>query len=259
MHEGFGMGGTGEAVHWQLADDHARLVCGPLSGRVEFASVGVHFLPEQFRGQAIDHLSVLFTRGTADIQRLELHEWYVRGRDLIARFEKSPAHKLTPQIDWRAGNCPEHQAASLEVIVSMQTELLDSHPQALVHSFCQGAEVWQARSFEQPHFELLGAADEGREHFAAEGTEQLFVFREPRLGISYAQANHPSDFVATRIVGNAAGGQWSIAATLFPERLEKGVIRRGRICGWFLPSKNDLQVATELARRFVNEKLPLTA
>jgi hypothetical protein len=50
-----------------------------------------------------------------------------------------------------------------------------------------------------------------------------------------------------------------VIAKLFPEHLEKGVIRRGRVCGWFMPAENDLETAVALARQFVAEPLPLTA
>ena len=74
--------------------------------------------------------------------------------------------------------------------------------------------------------------------------------------MSYAHMVHPSDFVSMRLkVALYAGVAES---QLFPEHLEKGVIRRGRICGWFMPLENDLQTAVELARQFVNEPLPLT-
>ena len=49
-----------------------------------------------------------------------------------------------------------------------------------------------------------------------------------------------------------------ITSKLFPERLEKGVIRRGRICAWFLPREADLAIAAELFRRFVSQPPPLT-
>src|SRR5262249_34795223 len=88
--------------------------------------------------------------------------------------------------------------------------------------------------------------------------EQLFVFRNPRLGLSYAQLVHPSDLAATEIVADAICGLWGVKATLFPEHLEKGVIRRARICGWFMPVEGDLEMASALARQFVDEPLPLT-
>jgi hypothetical protein len=69
---------------------------------------------------------------------------------------------------------------------------------------------------------------------------------------------HPSDFVTAQVQWNESGSPM-VSATLFPESLEKGVIRRARLSGWFLPAENDLQAAVELAKRFVNEPLPLTA
>ena len=65
---------------------------------------------------------------------------------------------------------------------------------------------------------------------------------------------HPTDFVSARLQHTR-----HVETTLFPEHLEKGVIRRGRICGWFMPAENDLDTAVELAREFVNEPPPLTA
>jgi len=69
---------------------------------------------------------------------------------------------------------------------------------------------------------------------------------------------HPSDFAGASV---ALDGRQPMVvnSTLFPERLEKGVIRRGRICGWLMPVENDLATATILARSFVDEPLPLTA
>jgi hypothetical protein len=87
-----------------------------------------------------------------------------------------------------------------------------------------------------------------------DSTQHLIVFRHATLGLSYAEMVHPTDFV----MAEADGGQCYARSTLFPERLEKGVIRRGRVCGWFLPTENDLATAVELASQFVDEPLPLT-
>jgi hypothetical protein len=83
----------------------------------------------------------------------------------------------------------------------------------------------------------------------------LFVFRQPELGLSYAEMVHPTDFVSAEANGRPPT---CVRSTLFPEGLEKGVIRRARICGWFLPTENDLETAVELAKQFVDEPLPLT-
>jgi hypothetical protein len=45
---------------------------------------------------------------------------------------------------------------------------------------------------------------------------------------------------------------------LFPESLEKGVIRRGRVRGWFLPREGDADAAAERYRQWLAEPPPLT-
>jgi hypothetical protein len=248
------------AAAWQIDGERAHLSCGPLRGRVEFASVGVHFYPAIWNEKPVDELSVLFTRGTSDITRLALDEWYVRGTDLVAQFEKTPTQKLSPQIYWRAGYSQERHAVRVEMILSMQTELLDSQPQAKVHSFCNGGTLWLAQSFSDARFEQVHAERGGEERVAGQhSSQQLFVFRNAKLGLSYAQAVHPSDFISAQIIADKISGLWGVASVVLPEHLEKGVIRRARICGWFLPAENDLQTAAALARQFVDEPLPLTA
>lgn len=146
------------------------------------------------------------------------------------------------------------------MILSMQTELLDSTPQAKVHSFSHGGTLWLANSFADVRFEQVHAERGGEERVSGRhSSQQLFVFRNEKLGVSYAQAVHPSDFVSATIITDEISGLWGVASTLLPEHLEKGVIRRARICGWFLPAKNDLQAAAALAQQFVDEPLPLTA
>jgi len=249
-----------QAATWKIDGEVAHLSCGPLRGRVEFASVGVHFFPDQWNDKPLDQLSLLFTRGTSDIFQLTLQDWYVRGNDLVAQFEKTPTQRLSPQIYWRARNWCEQQAVSVEMILSMQTELLDSAPQAKVHSFSHGGTLWLADSFSDARFEQVHLDRDGEERVSGrDSSYQLFVFRNEKLGVSYAQAVHPSDFISAQIVADKISGLWGVASTLLPEHLEKGVIRRARICGWFLPAKDDLQVAAALAQQFVDEPLPLTA
>jgi hypothetical protein len=149
------------------------------------------------------------------------------------------------------------QAAKLELIVSVKTDLLDSRPLSRTHSLISPeATIMHAASLAEPRFETVKP---GRHRFdTKDSSEHLFVFRMPELELSFAQLVHPSDFVAAEL-GLDGEPPYSLLTTLFPERLEKGVIRRGRVCGFFMPVKNDLEIAAELARRFVDEPLPLTA
>jgi hypothetical protein len=72
------------------------------------------------------------------------------------------------------------------------------------------------------------------------------------------EAVFPTDFIATEPASATAGGvAWN--RLLFGEQLEKGVIRRARIAGWFLPRENDLTIALRLWGEFCNSPPPLTA
>ena len=63
------------AATWRIEDDCARLECGPLRGRVEFKSVGVHFQALKWNATSAENLQVLFTRGpSAESLRLVLEE-----------------------------------------------------------------------------------------------------------------------------------------------------------------------------------------
>jgi hypothetical protein len=69
---------------------------------------------------------------------------------------------------------------------------------------------------------------------------------------------HPADFTeATVHVGERQRLQLTTA--LFArEQLEKGVIRRARLCGMFMTRRHDCERAAEAYRRFVDSQLPLT-
>jgi hypothetical protein len=88
----------------------------------------------------------------------------------------------------------------------------------------------------------------------------LLLARNPRADLSYAELPLPADCSSAEVEFSFPEARVRLVRTrLVADRLEKGVIRRARICGWFLPSENDLAAAVELAKQFVDEPLPLTA
>jgi hypothetical protein len=239
---------------WEMLAASARLCRGPLAGRVVFNDLGVNFLLDQWQGRALER-AVLHTSGpTAKSFALQLSETYIRGGDLIATFARTPPHQIAPQIYWRAKEFPASSAIGVEMILSMQTDLLDSDPHATVTSAMAGAEYFYASSLSKASLTKLGNED-----FECPGSaENLFLMRDARWGLSYSEMVHPSDFVSAEIFYDEKDHPCAVQSVLFPERLEKGVIRRARICGWFMPAENDLETAVELAKRFVDEPLPLT-
>jgi hypothetical protein len=181
----------------------------------------------------------------------------------VASYAKSPHGAVKPHIYWRAMQDAARTAAGVQLILSMQTDELDSQPESLVKSRLPASEVFVLDSVSEYVPERLDPAALPAEYTALAGDAAcLFLFRLAEAGISYAEMVHPGDFVSARLEGNPAAdgaGQLTLVWTLFPESLEKGVIRRSRIAGWLLPSENDLAHAAELFRQFVEAPLPLTA
>jgi len=198
---------------------------------------------------------VLHTSGpTAKLSPLQVTESYIRGSDLVATFARIPPYEIAPQIYWRVREFPEFAAVGVEMILSMQTDLLYSIPRTTVSSWAPGATFFYTCSLANRPLHALEDQTFDRHN----SSENLFLMRNHRLDLSYAELVHPPDFVSAEVFHDDHERPSFIQSTLFPERLEKGVIRRARICGWFLPAENDLATAVELAKRFVDEPPPLT-
>jgi hypothetical protein len=241
------------APQWRIESGIGRLDCGPAQGCVEVRGQG-QFRLTHWQGKRSDSFFVLATDA---VQTLEVGELYVRECDLVATFTKKQPDQVTPQIYWRTRLHRSPLAVQIEMILSVQTDLLDSMPETTVQSVGVGSRLFHARGLAgEEEVREITAANLGETIPGGTANEHLFLFRNESLGLSYAEMVHPSDFVSGRV---APEPPRHVISTLFPERLEKGVIRRGRVSGWFLPAENDLAAARVLARQFVNEALPLTA
>lgn len=245
------------SAEWRIEGDVGCLSCGPLAARVEADGRGVRLLVATWHGTPSDAFGAMITAGPGPRPPIiELQERYVRGCDFVAAYARSEEYRVAPQFYWRAAWHAAFSAAQIQMIVSVQTDLLDSQPEASVNSFAIESRMFEASVLSADAFlevknskALSAASDPAREH--------LVVFRNEALGLSYAQMVHPSDFVAAEM-RSEEGRPPLVSSLLFPESLEKGVIRRARISGWFLPAENDLPAAVELAKQFVDEALPLT-
>jgi hypothetical protein len=202
-------------------------------------------------------ISVLCSAGPAELAvQLDVADRYIRGQDFIVSGHAAGPHRITPHIYWRAAFHREVNAARIELVLSAQTDLLDSTPTWPIASFVRDSALLHCDLRSETGAEDISAA--ARSFDAMASNEHLFVFRIASLGITYAQMVHPSDFAGASVASD--GRQPMVVnSTLFPDRLEKGVIRRGRICGWFMPTDSDLETVVRLARQFVDEPLPLTA
>ncbi len=161
---------------------------------------------------------------------------YVRGADLVATYRMSKAYEICWQIYWRELAAEEDTIGGIELIVSVQTDLLDSDPRLYVGS------------------RIANSA------FVSLEPAGALLARPPQVSFSYLELIHPADFSAVEVTSDGADPPTCASRFhLFDDHLEKGVIRRARLRGLVLPRADDTAMATACYQSFLQSALPLTA
>jgi hypothetical protein len=166
---------------------------------------------------------------------------------------------MRTQIYWRAvENRAAGAVAAIELLVSVQTSLLDSCPKLQTHSTVVADSVFRVESNGADRYTevALDGRTDGVERASAAG----YVFRLAGSELSYAEMAHPADARLARFESRPQGASWriQIAHELFAERLEKGVILRGRALGLLLNRGDDLRAASAQFAAFLAAEPPLT-
>jgi len=241
---------------WKLDGVDATLEVAGVVTRVDVAHPAQGYLSSASNGRFMQLLPAEMTGP----RTLKLADAYVRGTDLVALYEPLSPHQVQPQVYWRSRRDEARQAVGVEMIVSMQTSLLDSNPETVVATGMPIGDVWSPSGEQANTLELLEHAGFPLELAGDDGSQRpsLVVYQPRDTPFSYLEMVHPADFVGTQVELNKWGETWT-TTRLFSERLEKGVIRRARIAGWHLPRKSDvLGSAWDLYAQFAGEALPLT-
>jgi hypothetical protein len=157
-------------------------------------------------------------------QNALLTDAYVRGNDLVATYAESATHTCRTQVYWRYER--EADYFGIQLIVSVQTSRLDAAPGFAVAS------------------ELPGPS-----RLVEDG---IVVVPLPDADVCYAELADKSNVESTSVRDARITNQ------LFPGSLEKGVIRRARILGCFLPAASAERAARTIREGFVRSALPLT-
>lgn len=235
---------------WTLDDTIARLAMPQVAGEVDVLFPWHGFAPAAAR-QANVALLKAFTRATDHVTPEAIVESYVRGPDLVATYAQTPERNVRPQIYWRY--VESNDAPGLEVILSTQTSLLDSTPLTSMESTLPPGEVLASRGDGQ--WQTI-SEDDPAQWRDDEQAPRLLLFRPRDFGFSYAEMVHPSDFAGVQCLrqGELPTVRWQ----LFPERLEKGVIRRGRVRGVYLARERDTELAQAAFDEFQNSPLVLS-
>ena len=212
---------------WQLDGSKAFLQTPQLSCQLDLASpsTGLTALRVKLNAkQAVSPLDAALMQLTLPSKKTPPTDAYIRGNDLVATYAESADRCCRTQIYWRFAN--EADYFGVQLIVSVQTSRLDAAPGLTVTS------------------RLPGPAQ-----LVEEGT---VVVPLPESDVCYAELIDGSNVESTIVRGTR------ITNKLFPGSLEKGVIRRARILGSFLPASSSEQTARALHERLVRSAPPLT-
>ncbi len=245
---------------WHMQGCLARLETGLLQTQIDLVHPAAGLLEPIYNGIRLErsHLLELSPQPPADGPE-ELVDSYVRGVDLIATYAQIPARRASCQIYWRAIES-SRRMAGIEVIVSFQTSLLDSRPKVSVRSAMPATSVRQLAGLEQPRVEPVELSPSRPRKVIGSMEANVFLFQLPQSHVSYAEMVYPADFQAAEIcaIESPEGPLIELSYQLRCEHLEKGVIRRARLRGIFVPSDNDQALALECYRELVTASPPLT-
>jgi hypothetical protein len=244
---------------WQSQGTTADLRIGPFSGRLDLRRPAQGLVGLHLQGRALARMAVLQVRsGSAPAgQEEELLDSFVRGADLIATYSQAPDRTIVPQIYWRAIEHADLTAVGVELVLSVRTELLDDDPKMFVGSLVPRCPVWCSTDPESKRFEPV-AIDVAAPRDDSRARPIVLVYRLPDVDCSWVEMVHPMDFSGAVLSEDTTAEGLVSRFELFNERLEKGVIRRGRLQGIFVPRDGDQIVAQECYRRFATSAIPLT-
>lgn len=209
---------------WQLTDSTARLALADWSANVDLRR------PDRGLVSGPPGAQLLGVRLSHDEEPIEPSDAYTRVGDLVATYPPTAARPMRVQVYWRAVG-----SASVDLQVSVQTQLLEARAEIVVQSVVDGnAPVRLAEA------------------------EHCWLYRLPGDAHTYVEMVHRADTCTSSIERLASTAGFRLAHRLFDASLEKGVILRARLRGLMLARKNDQEVALDAYRRFVDAPLPLT-
>ena len=249
---------------WQTERNTASLRIEPLSAKLNRLRPAQGVFDLRFGNQRVEGVRILQVRSSmASPDRDErLLDSYVRGNDLVASYAPWPQREVAPQLCWRCTHHADLVAVGLELIISVQTGLLGTDPGLTIGSVVPQGTVWRLVDPDKPQFERITFPDEPLATYSVRQPAVL-LYRPADVGYSFVEMIHPSDFAGAVLAAPAQGtgdclSSFLSSFRLFDERLEKGVLRRGRLQGLLVARDRDQETAWNCYRRFAASETPLT-
>jgi hypothetical protein len=213
---------------WQLVGNRASLESPPLSLSIDLDR-GSHGV-EIGLASAASSLRLWQLRELAD---LPLAESYVRQRDLVASYLPGPAFPFHTDIYWTPLEPLPAAEFALQLVISVRTDLLDTHPVVNLETPTGSAPV-ELFTCQTGQAVRLPLNDEW--HLVEFATSQ----DSPQLTVALD------------------GPQQRVTRELFAHFLEKGVIRRARLFAALVPAETSLAQCQRLCDHLAATPWPLT-
>lgn len=222
-------------MDWQLEADRASLeteLCGvELNQRTPNTGLQIRI--------GTTSLGQFFRISPKPSHSFTIQEAYVRQNDLILRYEQSGNDLYSLQLNWRRLDW-DQDALALELWISVQTSLLDTHPAIEIRSGTPGA-LW--------HFLSLNDLSIGN-------SDKTVVGLVKKSGVTAMVMVEPSD---AQPVNRSLDRNEEFALKIFGEFMEKGVIRRTRLRFFGCTDEIARSRIKKQYQSFIESPLPLTA
>ena len=242
-------------ILWQLSGCNAQLHVDSLAAKLnlQHPSLGLGRIAWDSLPQSGSVLGIGFAKDSAerDLSIGEGFDCFVRGTDLVARYPETDEQSFTLEVYWRVESMQSCRV-QIDAIVSLQTSLLECYPAAQTISNLRATQAWLVPDVGARARQISPGEQLTSDEFAG------VLLRDTVASWSYLEMTHPED-LGTWQATDVEADEWNLQRTLGGEFQEKGVIRRMRVRGIFLPREGDLELAPQLLNEFADSPPPLTA
>ncbi|MDP7017847.1 MAG: hypothetical protein QGG36_18725 [Pirellulaceae bacterium] len=221
---------------WQVNADNATVVENGFCWAVELKhpSHGI-----RLSGNGQEQAGILRLQLPGAVGEERILDSYVRGSDLLIQYDQADDRDVLPHIYWR--HWPAPGGHGVQMIVSMQTDRLASHPRSVVTTALDGpVRAYSARTDTWRGCDEWGPSDRAETFLSEHSAGSLGVMV------------HESDYGSCQVSDDR------VQYELFSDSLEKGVIRRCRLAAVWFPGDLSTARAADAYDAFANADLPLT-
>ncbi len=249
---------------WQLDENRAVFQTPTFTLEIDTHSPESGAVLCQMAGDTYQNASLLriHSKSPSEVGGPVCENVHQRGPDLVVDYRMSKVPEFTWQVYWRAltGLDSRNVLGGVELILSVQTELLDSDPRMIVESHLSNSRMLRVDGSQPTSAEAIEIDVSDISSPVKLNPPGILLCRPCEASFSYLELVHPSDFIDLEIAcASRELSEYASRFTMFEAPLEKGVIRRGRLRGLLLSRDDDVASARSCYEQFTASPIPLTA